>query len=116
MASLIQTLVIGVDLRLRRLLRLELRGHLPRVVEDRVDRANVAAQAAIDAERRVDHVQLLARPGDAFHRAFLGAGRAADAGVDDGVGHVGRDYSGWGGIFPIRRNFAESGLHGRIPT
>ena len=53
------------------------------VVEDGLGRADDATGAAVDAEVGVDDVDLVADAGDRFGRAALGAGRTADAGLDD---------------------------------
>src|SRR5207302_1747203 len=58
------------------------------VVDDRLDRTDVAADAAVDAELRVDDVELFLVAGDALRRAHLGARRAPDAVVHDEVRHV----------------------------
>ena len=69
------------------LLARERAADLADLVQDRLRRADDAAGAAIDAERRVDYVDLITRAGDRVRRAALGAGSAADARFDDGVGH-----------------------------
>ena len=55
-------------------------------VEDGLRRADDAAGAAVDAERRVDDVELVTVAGDGVRRAALRAGRTADAGLDNLVG------------------------------
>jgi hypothetical protein len=57
------------------------------LVEDGLRRADDAAGAAVDAEAGVDDVDLVARAGDGLGGATLGAGGAADAGIDYPVGH-----------------------------
>src|ERR1700686_905640 len=71
--------------------------HVAVLVEDRVDRADRAAGAAVDAELRHDDVQRLAVARDRIGRAPLGASRAADAGLDDPERHAtsAMDFVAW---------------------
>ena len=57
-------------------------------IENRFRRADEATRAAIDAERRVDNMQLVALARDRVRRAALRARGAANTGLDNRIGQV----------------------------
>src|SRR4030042_1725955 len=69
------------------LLGRELTADVALVVQDALHRADHAAGAAVDAQLGVDDVDDLALTGDGVGGAALGAGGAAEAGLDGLVGH-----------------------------
>jgi len=58
------------------------------VVHDRFGRTNSATGPAVDAQRCVDDMQLVALAGDCVRWATLGAGGTPNACLDDAVGQV----------------------------
>jgi len=76
-----------IDVRERRNLLSEFSADISVVVENRLNGADGATGATIDAEGRIDVVDVVARPVDGVCRATVGASGAANAPFDDFVGH-----------------------------
>mgnify|MGYP003345786228 CR=1 FL=1 len=74
------------DLRQRQFAAREGAAEVAHVVQDRLGGADGATRAAVDAQFRVDDVELVAQPGDRLDGALLHTGRATDARLDDLVG------------------------------
>src|SRR5262245_8783050 len=79
--------VVLDDDRLRPLLAGERLTDIAHLVEDGLGRADDATGATIDAQVGIDDVDHVPGPGDGVRRAALGAGRTADTGVDNRIGH-----------------------------